>query len=490
MRRYRFAPIDRTGVVLGLDGPQCGVLGVGVLVTSLGLRGGVPLLVALVPTFLAAMFGFGRWSGWRLDQIVPTALRFALSGAAGRRRWLAALPRRCPAQDAPATRRAAPPPFLSGIELHSVPGDVAVVWDRRSRTVSASLRVSGRPFTLLKRSDQEHVLQQWGDVLAGFCAEGTGVAHVRITEWSGPTGALDAGASRRPSAPDLGNGRARQSYDDLVDAAGRRAVGHEVLVTVTVDTKGARSRTGDGPPGAAVTRLLEELQSAADRIEPAGLAVYGPLSVSETAETLRRRLDPSCIPTLVTRRCSLAELAGVVSIDNAGPLSSIVDWRQVGCDRSLHRTYWIAEWPRLDVGADWLSPFLLHGAGTRTFSLHLEPVTPSRSRRRIERDSTRLVADEAQRTRAGFRIGAHHRRSQAAVLERETELVAGHAEFEYVGFVTVTAADEQSLARSCAAYEQLAAQSGMELRALDGRHDKALACALPVGRGLARHRSL
>jgi hypothetical protein len=99
-----------------------------------------------------------------------------------------------------------------------------------------------------------------------------------------------------------------------------------------------------------------------------------------------------------------------------------------------------------------------------------------------------LSSDEEQRSRSGFRIGARHRRAEADVLEREAELVAGYAEFEFVGFVVVTAGDLDELERSCAEYEQVAAQSGLELRRLDGRHDLALACALPMGRGLARRR--
>ena len=74
--------------------------------------------------------------------------------------------------------------------------------------------------------------------------------------------------------------------------------------------------------------------------------------------------------------------------------------------------------------------------------------------------------------------------------EREAELVAGYAEFEFVGFLTVTAADEADLARACAEYEQAAAQCGLEIRALDGRHDIGFVCALPIGRGLAARRGL
>jgi hypothetical protein len=264
------------------------------------------------------------------------------------------------------------------------------------------------------------------------------------------------------------------------------AVRHEALVTVTVDPRRLRGRRGgENADEAAIDALLEEVRLVTVRLEAAGLAVEPPLSSSRTSEVLRLRLDPTCAPRLSERGASLAQLAGVVSPYSAGPLATSAEWAQLRVDGSWHRTYWIAEWPRLDVAPNWLEPLLLHAGGVRTFAIHYEPVPPSRSQRRVDRDSTRLAADEEQRSRAGFRIGARHRRAQSAVLEREAELVAGYAELEYAGFVTVSAEDAETLTRSCAEYEQVAAQSGLELRALEGRHDLGVVCALPVGRGIA-----
>jgi hypothetical protein len=116
--------------------------------------------------------------------------------------------------------------------------------------------------------------------------------------------------------------------------------------------------------------------------------------------------------------------------------------------------------------------------------VHYEPVPPSRSRRAIDRAATRLATDEEQRSRSGFRVGARHHRSRRAVEEREAELVAGYAEFEYVGVLTVTAATLEDLETNCLDYEQVAAQAGIDLRALHGRHHHALACSLPAAAGL------
>src|SRR5690606_8910502 len=109
-----------------------------------------------------------------------------------------------------------------------------------------------------------------------------------------------------------------------------------------------------------------------------------------------------------------------------------------------------------------------------------------RSQRGVDRDATKLAADEAQRHRSGFRVGARQKRAAEEVLERERELVSGYAELRYCGFVTVTGSTHDTLERDCAEHEQVAARVGMELRPLDGQHDLGLGASLPVGRYPAR----
>jgi hypothetical protein len=172
----------------------------------------------------------------------------------------------------------------------------------------------------------------------------------------------------------------------------------------------------------------------------------------------------------------------LVGEHNGGPLAVGLDLQRVQVDGSWHRGYWIAEWPRLELHPAWMEPLLLHAGGIRTIAVVFEPIPPSRSQRQIDRDATRLASDEEQRAKRGFRIGARHRRAQDAVLEREHEIVAGYAELEYAGFLTVTAADVDELESACAEYEHAAAQVGLELRALDGQHDAAVGACLPIGR--------
>jgi hypothetical protein len=67
------------------------------------------------------------------------------------------------------------------------------------------------------------------------------------------------------------------------------------------------------------------------------------------------------------------------------------------------------------------------------------------------------------------------------LLDRVDELGAGYAEMPYVGLVGVTASSEADLEASCELVEQLARETGLELRSLDGRQDLAWAANLPLG---------
>jgi hypothetical protein len=498
-RTYRFPPLDRTGWLLGLSGAQCVILAAGVVTSGALLQAAAPAPAVLTPLVFSIALAFAGWDGRPAYEQIPPLVRMAVLQLTGKARWAAELPLLSGTVE-DAERQPVLPPFLAGLTIldagpaawcrSTSAAGVAIVHDARQRTVSASLRVRGQGFALLERPEQDRLVAQWGGVLAAFCTERSPVLSVRLSEWAGPAGLGEFERFAEAHHRKAGSG-AIQSYCELLADAAPVTTRHETLVTVTVPARrprrGQRAKHAAADPAADV--LLDQLRLLADRLEAADVAVEGPLSPVQTAEALRFRCDPALGGAAARGRAgSLAAMAGLVSRYNCGPLATETAWGHLRVDAALHRNYWVAEWPRLEVPAGWLEPLLLHPGGVRTFALHCEPVPPSRSRRGVDRDATRLAADGEQRSRAGFRVGARHRRSEVAVLEREAELVAGHAELGYSGFLTVTAATEEELDRSCADYEQAAALAGLELRALHGRHDLAFTCGLPIGRGLTARR--
>ena len=485
-RMYRFDLLDRTGVFLGFGLVQLGLLGLGGLASTLAVTTGLPLPVAAAPALVAAAVALGRAGGERLVDVIPVAIGWVLHRRG--RRWHAPLHLLTAQGDG--TDQPPLPPFLAGVRLIEAPGEwgrlagAGVVHDTTTGAMSAVVRVRGQDFALAARDEQVRLLAGWGDVLAAFATERGAVARLSWTDFTTPTGMRDhlAWLAAQPAAAS----EASASYRELLAETGALSAGHDVLVTVTA----TRERLTGGHGRVDVDdRLLSSLGKAVDTLvrglRTANLLADDPLTAGEVAAVLRGRLDPTQMRKASTG--SLAERLGLVQPANAGPLAVSVEWSRVRTDGAWHRTYWIAEWPRLTQHPDWMEPILAFvGSGSRTLTVLFEPVAPSASRRRVDRDSIKLDTDASTRAERGRRVDAGHRRLQAAVAEREAELVAGYAEVAYAGLVTVTADDEQALRAACDECEQIAREHGLELRPLEGRHDLGFAAALPLGLGLAR----
>lgn len=485
-RTYRLAPRDSTGWMFGLGAFQLGVLGASLVVTILMLQGGVALPLAALAMALGAGLVLVRVGDRNALEWLPVLWRWSGESAGKPKVWFAPLTR----GDAAAPAAPVFPPAMAGQVLlvagEDTASPVGVVHDQKGRTYAASLRVSGRQFALLDGSEQDSRLALWGQSLAPFCRKGGAVTEFRWSEWAAPAGMEEQLAYLADHMIDDPRDPAVVSYRQLVRSAGPVATRHEVLATVVVSANRVKGKGGSRERRvAALATLLNELAMLRLRLDRAGLIASAPLSPRELARTLRIRLDPTVMPTLDRRGRSLGDRAGLVEPADAGPLAAQATWRHWRVDGSFHRAYYFREWPRSEVGARWMSDLLLYGEAVRTIAVSYQPVPPSVSRRRVAQDAARIASDADQRAKQGFRVGAEHRRAASAVDERDEELVAGHAEFQFAGLLTVAAPTEEALEKACARIVEIAAGCSVELRALDGRHGEATAACLPMARGVA-----
>lgn len=487
-RGYTFDPVDRRGLLLGLTISQLGLLGAGAVVALVG--GGVVGGAAGIVVAVAALVGAAIVACWPVAgrppvEWLPIVVGWAVRRAGGPR--LSPDPRhgfRARAPDlagwagpvltAPPAGRRPPSAAPAGITILDVPGGpgeqpLGVVRDRRAGTWAAVVAVAGRSFTLLDGSDQRARLDAWGALLAGLARPGSPVIRV---QWVARVRPGDAAALRHPDVlPQAsgagrarhmasGAGRARHmasgaAYAELVEAAGAAARVHQTLVVVAV-----RPRRGDGDPLDVLRREVRLLrgQLAGADLDPG--PALGP-------DALRHAL-----------RCSLAEHSGV------WPLASDEDWSAWRADDGWHATYWIAEWPRVETGPDFLVPLLLSG-DRRVVSVTMGPVPAARAAREVESARTASMADDELRRRAGFLATARRQRMAEGVARREAELADGHAEYRFSGYVTVSGGDRAALDRCCAEVEHVAQSARLDLRRLWGQQAEAFTWTLPLARGLA-----
>ncbi len=333
---------------------------------------------------------------------------------------------------------------------------VGVVGDAETATWSAVVPVGGTGFALLGDAERSDRVASWSGLLAAMARDG-GLHRLQWVSSTFPAW-LDG------PLPSEANGSAGEDYERLLREAGPNLWSHEVLVAVTIRHAG---RGRHGSEGAAA-QLRVQLSSVQERLRSAGLSPGAPLSPRALALRLRRSFEtrpvdePVCWPW-------------PVGIDDG--------WARLRADSTWHATYWIAEWPRCEVGPGFLLPVLLVSGVRKSVSVTLAPIPSLAAVRRAERDRTEGTADAEMRNRHGFAVTARARREQETRQQRESELAEGHAGYRYSGYVTVTERDEGALEHACGRLEQAAALAQLELRRLYGAQEEGYCCTLPIGRG-------
>jgi len=339
---------------------------------------------------------------------------------------------------------------------------MGVVHDRTARTLTAALSLRGRSFALLGPDEQDRRVAGWASVLASLAREGSAVHRVQWVAASFP----DDGQAVRSYLADeavAAPSACTASYEGLLGDMDTHACGHDVVLAVQV--RPVRSVE------VGCAALAREMGSLVRLLADADVQVDSILSTEDLAQQLVRTYVP--------------DGAGSHGFSRGDPWPMAMEetWSTVRVDGMVHATFWVAEWPRIEVRSDFLAPLLL-GVARSTFSVVMEPLGPDAAVRKVEASRTADLADAELRRRGGFVSTARHARESEVLARREAELAEGHASFRYAGFVTVSAPSEEELVAACDAVQHSAGQSRLMLRRLYGDQASAYTCTLPLCRGL------
>jgi hypothetical protein len=484
-RRYSFPPLERRGVLLGLHTGQLGTLLFGVAGALFVNRSApAPFGAGLAFLVLAGSVGIALWprSGRPLVSWLPVAIAWAWRSASGCTVTSQPLAGHGPRASSGRPARVTGPPGIEVLEADGGPGDepLGLVRDRRSGTWAAVVPVRGRSFVLLDGDAQVGQLEAWRAVLGTLARPNTPLRRLQWLHCSAPV-ASDRGGDRgdgRPLSPAAaqalpvpahrGWALARESY--------RQLVAHEGLVTQThsawlVLAIGSTPRPGR-PSARSLHELRREVRLLRGQLRNADLQAGPPLDLRDLRALVGAAYPPDGIPGR--------------SRDRVGrwPMATDEAWSAYRVDGAWHATFWIAEWPRVEVNPDFLTPLLLCD-GRRTMSVVMAPVAASQAAREVRAARAADAADEELRSRAGFLPSMRRRREAEGVIRREAELADGHADYRFSGYVTVTAADRDGLEAACVETEQAAQRAHLELRRLYGRQAEAFTWTLPLARGLS-----
>jgi hypothetical protein len=447
----RFGRLEQRGLLLGVSGPRLACLGVALVVfVAAEVLGGAPAVAASAPVWLTAASLGGVVTGGRpLLEWVPlltswgwrqarsgTLHRHRLTPAHGRGELL--LPDRVPRRVLPTT------------------AGTAAVWDRRSRLVTVVALVHPQSFLLAEASEQDARAMAWGRLLAGLCRRDD-VVRVQVLHRVGPGGGT---AVRRwwadHAAPDASGWAARVLADAVADCA-ERADRHETLIAFAL--KASRN------PRNTTTTAEQAVEALTETLHAADIPVARWLSPRELRRVVRLAYDPDTAPVdeAATRRPE----SGAGSV--VGPMALEESWDRVRTETSWQAVFWMAQWPRTPSRVDFLAAVLAAPGVHRSVSLVIEPVPTGRALRDVRRARVGHAADAAQRARIGRLEEESITAEVDDVTRRELDLVAGHGDLRFTGFVTVTAPTSEELDGACAVVETTAAQAMCELRRLSGQ---------------------
>ena len=456
--RYRFGPRERGGSLAGWRPGQILTVAVGLVIGVLVLRGEPNVAGVAAAVCVLVLYGAMATvpvSGRTGDEWLPVVVCWAARRS------------RVPGGRAMGA--------LRGVRLLRAGWqDMGVVHDRSGRTLTAAVSLRGRSFALLGPDEQDRRVGAWSSVLASLAREGSPVHRVQWVAASFPDDGRGVHAYLTAEAVADAASASSASYEALLADIDSYRCAHDVVLAVQVRL------TKSVEVGCAT--LAREVGSLTRLLADADVHVESVLSAEELAHQLLRTYEPG-VPSAARASASASATASGGSAEDPWPMAMEETWSSVRVDGMVHATFWVAEWPRIEVRSDFLAPLLL-GSARSTFAVVMEPLGSDAAVRKVEASRTADLADSELRRRGGFVSTARHARESEVLARRESELAEGHASFRYAGFVTISAANEEDLATACDTVQHAAGQSRLALRRLYGDQASAYTCTLPLCRGL------
>lgn len=488
-RPVRLPHRSRQGIVLGLDGWQLLFLIAAAMVVLIGVnRFGPPGLLFTAPFYvplgvvalvqvqhLSAPRMLGLWLGKQVRHLF----------GATEHRYRPERPQLAGTLNLPGVR--------ASIQLWDADG-IASVYHPRERTVSITAELEVQGFLMKDAPGRLELAQQWSPVMAAL-TQRPGIKRVTLQERTSRTtirparDQYDRASRQRLVDP---AGPAAMNYRDVLDGSERFAVGHRNYLTLTLDlfALGAQLKALGGGRDAIQALAAVEAGNLGEALRAASVTVRRWLGPRDVAELARTAFDPASIPMLHERS---DETAGV---DPAaiGPMYLEEPRGRNGIvvtDSAVHTTMWLHEWPRSDAPIGFLTPLVFarhpvtNEAVTHILSIVAAPVPVGRALRNIRDEKKVWRGNERLRARRGTQGSIVDEADWLALEQREQELVAGHGEFTYGAYLTVTANNEQELEQAVAGARNALSVAGMEAQILYCQQAEALLVnALPLGSGL------
>lgn len=353
-------------------------------------------------------------------------------------------------------------------------GQHALLWHRRTGTLTAVLRCSPIGLDLADPEHADHWVAAWGQLLAnlGYLPL---LRHVAVTVDTAPAGGTTVRDHVRdaldPDAPAL----SRRILAELADSTPATSAETDTRVAICLDPARATPRPADLL--AAVVEVGRRLPAIENDLAACGVAVLGRASTGWLGMRIRAAFDPRRRPELAR----LADRGRELDWIDAGPVAATELWDSYRHEDAMSVTWALREAPRQAVGATVLAPLLSPGPFPRRATWLYRPYPAEQAASRVENEVTsgQVRRAWAERTRRDETQRERDDRDRALQSAREEARGAGVGRFTV--YVTTTVLHPDDLPAAVADVEQRAGQAKLRLRRLRGAQAAGFGAALGVG---------
>lgn len=454
MRGHRYPSFEARSVFRSPTWTQLAVAAVGLLVAFAALRAGaVPLAAVMVPVALAPLWPTA--DGLTLGTRIAEGWWYVARTVAGHTTATADL-----------TTASWPRPVgRLRVAAHQLPGGATagVVVDRGRRMVA--LRLAAPAAAALQTADQaDRIAADFAGLVSALPADVVDRVQVLLVARDGGGDTL-----RRAAAAAAGPDQATDVVDDAADRIASRVRHVEAVVVVRLAGQAQQAAHRlDGQVGVRAA-AVDAGRHVAESISGGATTVVGLLSADEWRGLLERQLNPAA-----TDR-SLTDPAGRLP-----PLAAVrEDFKQVRTGATCHRSWWVAQWPQMPVGAGWWAP-VLSSTEDLVVSMLVVPQDPLRAQSRMQLTLNRLSSSIATSKSRSIT----KERQLERVEQQMGDLADGHVPTRCVATVTTTAADVEQLDRAGLRLGQATTRARVRLAPLHGRQLAGWVWSLPLCRGL------
>lgn len=505
-RVYQGWQVEKINFMFGLSTQRALMLGAAVLIAALPLAMShiSGAAVAWPVAGILALLVFIRIAGRTVDEWAMAATSYVALRTRSQHKFLGAAFTPLRKVEKPASIPDLPG-FLAPLRILVADmgngRELAVAHNRHEHSYTAVARIRFPGIGLVDSGRRDQRVAGWGSLVSGLCTEGNPITRVQALQRLVPESGAELRRWHEDHISDDAPILALDVTQQLLGAATVATSTREAYLAFTLDARRAAHaiKTAGGGPAAAANVLARHMRAVAGSVTSADLMIDEWLTPRDLAEVIRTAYDPDSVRHLSERRAAtessaatgqqIQGLAAGVDPGLAGPAAAQANAGNYAHDGATSVTYWVYSWPKHQVPATCLAPLLGEGEHRRSYSMHIEPLSPRIAERDVMRERTARSVAVRMRERTGQIVPEHEKDALIRANEQDAERAAGHGLARFTGYITVTVTDPEQLPDACAALEADAAAARIELRRMWFAQDIgfALSC-LPLGFGLPRKR--